>query len=176
MPRLGISTILAASFVLVGLSGCMTSGSGVFQLLLSDDANAIGDFEHLNVTISQVRLHAANANNDSGWQEFAPRESRIDLTNLVGSNETTLVKESIAEGKYTRIELVVTDAVGTLKESHEQVAVKVPSGRLFLERPFEVENGKQVQFVFDVEVVKTGALPTSREYQLQPNAGTSGPR
>lgn len=172
-----VNYVLSAGLVLA-LSGCMGGGSGAFALHLSDAPNDIEDFSHLNVTITKVRVHATGSDNSTGWSEFDPQSSRVDLTMLKGANETSLVAGTLKVGKYTFVELRISEAVGTFKDSDsgEQVAVQVPSGRLFLNHPFEVQAGKSVDFLFDVTVVKTGTLPTSREYQLKPDAGNSGPK
>jgi hypothetical protein len=52
------------------------------------------------------------------------------------------------------------------------VDVKLPSGRLFVDSPFEIAAGKETNFVFDVQVHKEG----NGSYVFKPNAGGSGPR
>jgi hypothetical protein len=75
----------------------------------------------------------------------------------------------LSPGRYTKIELHASDVVGIV--DGEEAAVKIPSGKLMLTRPFEVAAGESVDFVFDINVVKRGK---GNSYNLQPVIGESG--
>ena len=63
-------------------AGPMPNPEGNFVFLISDDVNAIGDFESLNVSISKIGLLPSG---DSGrWVEFDPEVETADLTLLQG--------------------------------------------------------------------------------------------
>ncbi|MFW5929769.1 MAG: hypothetical protein ACOCT0_05055, partial [Halobacteriota archaeon] len=51
------------------LTGCLDGSdegqSGTFELMVSDQPNAIEDFEHLNVTFSEARVFAEGVDNET---------------------------------------------------------------------------------------------------------------
>jgi hypothetical protein len=62
----------------VGDTPTRSMGSGTVKFYMSDERNAIGDFEHLNVTVTVVSFHAADggedAEDETGTAETDPEE------------------------------------------------------------------------------------------------------
>lgn len=139
-----------------------------FRLLISDEANAIGDFDHLNVTITSIRVHSASPDN---WTDLEPAVSEVDLVGLQELNATEIWSGNLTEGLYTMVFLDVGSVIGTLNSSGEQVNVTAPSGTLKINKPFVVTSGSQTTFVFDIAVVSAGE---SGKYILKPVIGQSG--
>ncbi|HEY82347.1 MAG TPA: DUF4382 domain-containing protein [Dehalococcoidia bacterium] len=140
-----------------------------FRLLLSDQENAIGDFESLEVTITGIGM--LRAGESGGWEKIELEESVVrDLTRLQGLNAQEIWGGIIPEGQYTQIFIYIEDAIGTLK-SGETVDVVIPSGNLQISKPFVVGAGESVvNFVYDVTVVSAG-----NQYILLPQIDQSGP-
>ncbi len=210
MQRTLIAVALAAMLTVAGCAGPgLSSGpsdgtstdatDGVVNMYVSDQPGAMDDFEHLNVTITKVALHKANATEgnetteemetESGpddeadgeaAEEFDPdgdewvvkdiEDRRVDLTELRGENASRLGSLPVENGTYDKVFVFVEDAEGTLT-SGETTDVKIPSGRLHINEEFTVGNGEEVDFVFDMTVVKAGA---SGKYVLQPVVSESG--
>jgi len=147
-------TVLAA--------GC-ASDQGTLAVQVTDGPANIDDFTSLNITVSSIDIQG-----DGGSHSYTPAHPTFDLTKLTSGNTTTLFKDSVASGNYSRLELHITSAVGQLKAGG-QVDVKAPSGTLFVEQRFTVGGGATTTFTFDIHVVKKG----SGDYGLQPNVSGS---
>ncbi len=140
-----------------------------FRLLLSDQENAIGDFEKLEVTITSIGM--LRADEEGGWEKIELDESvALDLTRLQGLNAQEIWGGIIPEGQYIQVYIYIEDAVGTL-ENGETVDVIIPSGNIQISKPFVVGTGDVVvNFVYDITVVAAG-----NDYVLLPQIDESGP-
>ena len=107
----------------------------------------------------------------ASWITYDGDGREADLTNLRGPNATLVGTYDLPTGKYTMVRITVESPSGTLTENNETVAVKVPSNRLRINRPFTVEPNSSVSFVFDLTVVEAGG---SDKYVLTPVIGQSG--
>jgi hypothetical protein len=195
MTRKVIYTILVASIVL--LAGCsggvpgspnsspadtaqtdapeqtdtpMQSGgsdAGTVAFYLSDERNAIGDFRSLNVTITSVGFERSDG---GGWIERDVDNRTADLTELQGPNATLIDEYDLPNGTYSKVFVHVDDVNGTLR-SGENVRVKLPSEKLQLTKGFTIDNGSQVDFVFDITVHRAG---NSGKSILKPVVSESG--
>lgn len=76
-------------------NGAGTGGAGTVSFYVSDAPNAIGDFQHLNVTVTSVQLHRAGATTDtqseadSGGNRSAGDNQNETETEHSDGNETT---------------------------------------------------------------------------------------
>jgi len=172
--------------------GGTSDGSGTVTMYVSDEVNAIDEFEHLNVTITRVGFHQADAGNetDGGNETDAGNETEnetaadgggewvthnvsnrtADLTQLQGANATRLADFDVPDGEYDAVFVYVSNVNGTL-ENGEQVRVKLPSEKLKLNEGFTMGANGSVDFVFDITVTKAGQ---SGKYVLQPVVSESG--
>jgi len=155
------------------LSGCMGPGgdTGTLSLYLSDEENAIGDFRHLNLTVSEVKYKVKGQDNRS----VSSINKVFDLTTLQGDNMSKIMDAEAPVGEIERIDIFITKAEGVLLNG-TTVQVNVPSGRLFLkdtdlkDKGATIEKGATTEFIFDATVVKEG----NGGYKLKPNASASG--
>jgi len=137
--------------------------------LISDDVNAIGDFQSLDVSITSIGLLLGG---ESGkWVELNPKVTQVDLTLLQGDNAQEIWRGNIPEGRYTKVFIYVAKVSGVLKRTGQTVDVKLPSNKLRISKPFEVTSDSVVNFVYDITVVEAGK---SGKYILKPHAGQSG--
>jgi hypothetical protein len=142
-----------------------------FRLLISDEANAIGDFEELNVTITSIGVHQGGES--ASWTEYIidPAET-VDLVLLQGDNATEIWSGQLEDGTYTKVFIYVSEIEWLLGEGNEgEYTVKLPSGKLHISQPFEVTSGEVTEFVYDITVIKAGE---SGQYILQPQIAESG--
>ncbi len=145
---------------------------GNFVFLISDDVNAIGDFDSLSVSISKIGLQMGG---DSGrWVEFAPEVGEVDLTLLQGDETQEIWRGNIPEGQYTTIFIQVADVSGVLKETGETVEVKLPSGKLHMSKSFQITADAVTSFTYDLTVIATGSPQSGIKYILKPQIGQSG--
>ncbi|MFB6296123.1 MAG: DUF4382 domain-containing protein [Halobacteriales archaeon] len=68
--------------------------TGVVQFYLSDERNAIGDFEHLNVTITKVGFQRADAEGDSEDNETETDEETPDRSTVTTTENATATTDS----------------------------------------------------------------------------------
>lgn len=94
------------------------------------------DWTHVNVTFSEVRIHQADAGNDSGWHTLDLEQQTVDLAVLTNMSEL-LASGNVSVGKYTQIRIVVVAVTGTMEDG-TIVNFTVPSGALKTTHPFNV--------------------------------------
>ena len=141
-------------------------------VLISDEVNAIGDFDSLNISISKIGLQLGG---ESGrWVEFAPEVKEVDLTLVPGDKTQEIWRGNVPEGQYATVFIHVASVSGVLKETGQTVAVKLPSGKLHLSKSFQVTAGTVTSFTYDLTVIATGSPQSGIEYILKPQIGQSG--
>jgi len=111
----------------------------------------------------------AGDDGEGGFTRFDLSGASVDLTKVVGDRAMPVLDETLAPGRYTKIELHAADVTGIV--DGEGANVKIPSGKLMLTKPFEVRRGESVSFVFDINVVQRGQ---GNDYNLLPVIGESG--
>jgi hypothetical protein len=163
-------------------AGSDAGSAGKVSVYVSDEQNAIDQFEHLNVTITKVGLHRAEGDADAaengeddgaaagGWVEQDVDNRTVDLTNYLGAAATKLTDVDAPNGEYDKVFVYVSEVNGTLKNG-EQVTVKLPSNKLHINAEFAVGSGEQVDFVYDLTVFEAGK---SGKYVLKPVVSESG--
>ncbi len=107
-------------------------------------------WSHVNVTFSEVKIHAASAGNESGWHTLKLRNQTIDLASLVNVSGL-LASGNVSVGKYTQIRLVVMSVTGVMTNG-THVNFTVPSGELKTTHPFNVTEDQTRSFVLDIDL------------------------
>jgi hypothetical protein len=164
---------LAASVVLVrcgsAVLGTDGGGTGTVTVYVSDQQNAIDQFEHLNVTVSEVVFVRENDSGEGERVAVDANDTTLDLTELQGANASQVGSAEVPNGTYTQVVLNVTAVDGTLTDG-SSADLKLPIERLRLNENVTVGNGDEIDFVFDVSVVQRG----NQGCILKPVAGESG--
>ena len=144
-----------------------------FRFLVSDDINAIDQFQSLEVTISRIGLQRGG---ESGkWIEMPPHTPTVDLTQLQGDNAQEIWSGTLPDGTYTKVFVYVDAVSGVLKtQPNQTVDVKLPSNKLQISKPFEVATGTEMTFVYDLTVIAAGNPKSGIKYILKPQIGQSG--
>jgi len=137
----GRTAILAIAIVLgvvvggvgVYLVTSKSPGKGTVSIHVKDCAD---DWAHVNVIFSEVKIHAANARNESTWRSIKLQTRTVGLAALSDLSEL-LSFGNVSAGKYTQMREVVIDAPGTMTNG-TIVNFTVPSGELKTTHPFTV--------------------------------------
>jgi len=141
---------------------------GNFAFVVSDEPNAIGDFETLNITISKVVLQTVGL---AKSLEFTPEVKTVDLTLLQGKQSQEIWRGDVPAGQYSHISIEVSEVKGRLESTGQVVDVRLPSHKLQMPVSFEVTTDTLTSFTFDITVVKTG---NNGKYNLRPQIAESG--
>jgi hypothetical protein len=147
-----------------------------FRLLISDEANAIENFESLEVTISGAGLLPAAEENEEEpeWIILELEEEdwcTVDLKDLMDENAQEIWSGHVEPGKYTKVFIYIESITWTL-EGGGDAEVKLPGNKLQISSPFTIGTDYEVNFVFDVTVVEAGG---SGQYIIKPQLAQSGP-
>ena len=153
-------------------TGPMPNPEGNFAFLISDEVNAIGDFESLYISISKIGL---KLDGESGrWVEFDPEVEKVDLTLLPGDETQEIWRGNVPEGEYTKVFIQVADVTGVLKETGQTVEVILPSQKLQISISFQITAGTVTSFTYDLTVIATGNQQSGIKYILKPQVDQSG--
>ena len=155
---------------MLALAGCSTaldpgSGTGTVSFYVSDQPGALEDFNHLNVTITEVTFVRADGNRTT-----KEADATVDLTQLEGANSSLVEQYELEGGDYEMVFLSVGGIDGTLMDG-SSAEVKLPSETLQLNEEFTVEANSTVDFVYDITVVERG---NTDKYNIKPVASESG--
>lgn len=137
---------------------------GAVTVLVTDDA--IDEFSSLDVTFSEVALHASGALTATSWISLDLQETTVDLTMLTDNQSTIVGSNTVPAGRYTQARILVTSAVGELTTG-ESVSLTVPSGELRTTNPFDLAPQDAVTVLMRIHVVHAGS-----HYQLEPVLGS----
>ena len=148
------------------------SPEGNFVFLISDDVNAIGDFESVDVSISRIGLLPGGDSRE--WMEFEPELTEVDLTLVQGDKTQEIWRGNIPEGQYAKVFIQVADVHGILKETGEEVEIKLPSQKLQISKQFQVTTDTVTSFTYDLTVVAAGSSKSGIKYILKPQVDQSG--
>jgi len=148
------------------------SPEGNFAFLISDDVNAIGDFNSVIVSISKISL--LKRGDSDQLIEFEPELSEVDLTLVQGDKTQEIWRGDIPEGEYTNITIEVSDVLGILKETGNTVEIKLPSQKLHISKSFTINADDLTTFTYDLTVFAAGSSQSGIKYILKPQVDQSG--
>jgi len=120
-------------------------------------------------TDTETTVPGTDGGDASGFVEFELGDVTVDLTEVIGDRAVSVLEGELEEGRYAGIELRVAAAEGVVED--EPVDVMVPSDRLRIVKPFEIAADAELDFVFDINVVRKGP---NGGYNLLPVIGKSG--
>ncbi|CAB5085291.1 putative lipoprotein [Burkholderia cenocepacia] len=179
-----IKSALCAAFVPFVLAGCGGGDdgggtqTGTLHVAMTD-APSCG-FDHVYVTVSQVRVNAnANAaDNDGGWSTVSlATPQKIDLLSLTNGVLAYLGQTALPAGQYQQVRLVLAQNQGnTLANSvvpsgGTEQALATPSATQSgykIIQPFTVQPNTLVDLVLDFNACKSIVQRGNGSYALKP--------
>ncbi|MDN7640351.1 DUF4382 domain-containing protein [Burkholderia cenocepacia] len=179
-----IKSALCAAFVPFVLAGCGggdDSGgtqTGTLHVAMTD-APSCG-FDHVYVTVSQVRVNAnANAaDNDTGWSTVSlATPQKIDLLSLTNGVLADLGQTALPAGQYQQVRLVLAQNQGNnlansvVPTGGVEQALATPSATQSgykIIQPFTVQPNTLVDLVLDFNACKSIVQRGNGSYALKP--------
>ena len=116
MKKLFMLTVMSATLGLSACGGGSSSNSissGTLSVAMTD--NPACGFDHVFVTVKQVRVNASASagDNDAGWQTVSlATPSKVDLLSLTNGVLSQLGQTALPSGHYQQIRLVLAENTG----------------------------------------------------------------
>ncbi len=167
---IGVRPVLSPGAPVVLPVTPIPSATGNFAFLVSDDVNAIAEFNDVTVSIERFGLQRAE---DDKWIEVTPEVMAVDLTKVPGALTQQIWRGDIPAGDYKQVFIYAGNVTGTLKSTGERTEIKLPSQRLHLAIPFSVSDSAVTSFTYDMTVFRTGN-DRNAKYILKPQLSDSG--
>ena len=166
-----IFAITAILFVITTgmFSGCVQSGEGTIVLKITDAPDY--NITEALVTMSEVRVHYAGANNTNDndtfgeWITIVNNSQTFDLVALQDVTEL-FGTANISAGWYTQIRLFVESALVTIDGI--QYNLTIPSNTVKLIKPFKIEDGQTTTLILDFDVQKSVHKTGNDKYIFNP--------
>ena len=98
---------------------------------------------NLEVSFSDVEIHLANAENDTGWLPISYQTDSIDLIGNTGKSNTILLTPTIPVGEYDIIGLTFSDTFATFNGT--TVKVETIPQFVVISYPFVVKSGSETE-------------------------------
>jgi len=116
------------------------------------------------VTTENISIHKVGG----GWVPIIPGQVTFDLVELAETEgEQILGEASIATANFTGIRMDVTSVSGNTTANVEYTA-EVPSGKLRIVRPFNVERGLKTTLTLDFDLTKSLIMTGAGKFLFKP--------
>ena len=130
--------------------------TGTIKVLVTD---APGDVSEVNVTVSEVEVHKAGGDGESGqWitLDIANEGEPFNLLALQDGLTLLLAGGQVEAGKYTQLRMTVFNVIVKTDDGPEnEYQAIVPSGKLKFVRPFTLEAGETITLIVDFDAAKS---------------------
>ncbi len=181
--------IILAAVALLGpaFAGCVTGdgGDGSASFYVKDAPR--DDFDHVNVTFSEVRVHYAgdggNESDEGEWITVVNESRTVDLLNFQDEGSRAFLGETnLTAGTYTQIRVIVDDAYGISADDGSRVDITVSSGTVKVVKSFDIAEGEETRVILDVDLDRSLREQGNGQWRMTPvigktivEEGASGP-
>ena len=123
----------------------LVAGVGTIQIRATDPPPPEAD--SVLVEVGEIEIHRA-AGSDSQWITIVGEPVTFDLLEIA-EVQKFLGSQEVPEGTYTQVRFIINKA--TVIVDGEEHEASVPSGKLKLVRPFQVEEGEMTLVLLDFD-------------------------
>lgn len=142
----GLAVILVAGAYV----GFTVYGSGRLVVSVTDPPRDWGDATHVYVRFSEIKVHRADAGNETGWYTVVEGEGWVDLRSTLNSS-AALGVGGLQAGKYNLVRFTVEEAIVTVDD--ENYTATVQSGSLkvaIIQGGVDVKAGQTSYLLIDI--------------------------
>lgn len=140
----------------------LVAGMGTIQIRATDPPPP--EVDSVLVEVGDIEIHRA-AGPESGWLTIFEEPVTFDLLKIA-EVQKFLGSQKVPEGTYTQLRFIITKA--TVMVGDEEHDVFVPSGKLRLVRPFQVEEGEITLVLLDFDGAGSLHVTGGGKFMLKP--------
>jgi len=162
---IGVSLVLLAGILIASCSE--DSNTARLEIRLTD---APGDYEEVNIDIQEVKVHASEGEQSSGWQTLDINEGIYNLLDFTNGLDTLLGSAELPAGKVSQIRLILGDN-NTLKQNDQVYDLTTPSAQqsgLKLNVQAMLTEGVTYSILLDFDVARSIVRTGNGKYLLKP--------
>jgi len=126
------------------------------------------DLQKLVLTINGIYILSAD---EDSWTELTLKEGEsmtFNLLELTGDKSLKLTEQEVPTGHYSKIRLVITQAIATYTdnkgEKYTDEPLKVPPGHIDIITSFNIEGGQLIALMIDMQP-DTAAISNSGNFR-----------
>ncbi len=175
--KIKLLVIFAILGLIVFLCGCVEEDNNtetsvdMSSITFAVTDKVIDEFDHVNVTFSEIKLHKQMEEDNSSWVivHFEPKTVDLIALNLSNINETLAVEE-IETGNYSKLWINVSKCIGVLNSTGAEVNITVPSGWLKIQQ-LHLFNFSKGNHTITIDIDLEGSIHTfhgGEEYKFIP--------
>jgi len=158
---------LFAVLLLMLITACAVAPEerGTIEIRVTDPPPA--DVTSANVTAKNIEVHRVTGE-ESEWITIIEGPVTFDLMKLAKAEEAEILgAEEIKVGSFTQIRMDV-DSVEVVTVDGDNITAEVPSGKLKIVRPFNVEDGVKTVLTLDFDGSKSVIITGKGEALFKP--------
>jgi len=171
MKRLYLLGIVAMCICIM-FSSCSekstkTATQGGIRIYLADKPTV---YDAVNIVVSQVSVHIADQDSESGWTVISDTIQTYDLLELSNGAMVLFANHKLDPAHYTQIRLKVTDGCNVVVDGIPY-DLKIPSGEqsgIKINHQFQIQPGETYELLLDFDAEKSIHQKGNGDYQMQP--------
>lgn len=147
--------------------GTKTTNQGGIKIYLADKPAA---YDEVNIVVSQVSVHIADQDSESGWIVISDTIQTYDLLELSNGVMVLFANHTLDPAHYTQIRLKVTDGCSVVVDG-TLYDLKIPSGEqsgIKINHQFEIQPDVTYELLLDFDAEKSIHQKGNGDYQMQP--------
>lgn len=127
-------------------------------------------YDEVNIVVSQVSVHVADQDSESGWTVISDTIQTYDLLSLSNGAMALFANHTLDPAHYTQIRLKVTDECNVVVDG-TPYDLKIPSGEqsgIKINHQFEIQPGETYKLLLDFDAERSIHQKGNGDYQMQP--------
>ena len=164
-----IIIMIASSVFIISCSDSTSPETGQGQLKMTM-VDAPAGYDEVNIVVTRVEVHKADADSASGWFVINNNAAAYDLLTLRNGASVILGENSLDAGHYTQIRLIIGTGSNVVINGITYPLV-ISSGEqsgLKLNHQFEIQSDLLYELLLDFDAERSIVMTGSGVYKLKP--------